>query len=680
MSHPYIPIHQLFEHQTITTPHSTAVVFTSTDPSIAPQQLTYYELNARANQLARTLQRRGVGPEVLVGVCLDRSLEIVVAVLAVFKAGGAYVPLDPAYPQERLAYMLADSRVPILLTQSHLVDDLPEHTAQTLSLDTDWAWISQEDPSNLDLRIMPEQLAYIIYTSGSTGKPKGVQVEHRGLGYLAAGFINSFDVHPDSIVLQFSSLSFDACVPELLMALLSGGCLCIASRESLIPGPNLISILRDQKITTVILPPSVLAALPHEPLPSLHTLIVAGEACPAELVQRWGTDRNFVNAYGPTEGTVCATFGHCTPDGKRPSIGYAMEHVQIVLLSESLQPIAPDEPGEICIGGLGLARGYLNQPELTAARFITYEGTRLYRTGDLARMLPDGSFDYLGRLDHQVKIRGVRIELGEIEAMLGKHPMVHHCIVLARDDVTGIKRLVAYVIPHIDGTQPPSEKATPTEAEQQLVASIELRAHLRHFLPDTMLPAAFVFLDALPLTPNGKVDRAALPVPTDSLFSATALPLSVTVESAPTMHASSASAEEILAFIWSEMFHVPTINRHDNFFELGGDSILGIQMIVRAHAVGLEIAPRQLFRHPTIAELAAIARITQDTQADQNLADSGEAVQQQNATNSALVAQVPDSSSTPVDIWEQELNTDQLVHLAMLLDNADAEDEEEDAL
>ncbi len=490
-------VHQLFEIQVEQSPDSVAIVFAGLESQLPileqkPHQqnlqsvLTYRELNVRANQLAHYLKTLGVGPDVLVGICVERSLEMIVGMLGVLKAGGAYLPLDPNYPKERLAFMLEDSQVPVLLTQERLIDSLPTNTAQIISLDTDWDAIAQYSPENLHSEVTCDNLAYVIYTSGSTGKPKGVLVPHAGVGNLAREQIRIFDVQPDSRVLQFASFSFDASVSEIFMAFLAGATLVLATRDSLMPGTGLLKLLREQRITTVTLPPSALAVLPVQELPDLRSLIVAGEACPPELINRWAPSRRFFNAYGPTEATVCTTIAECTPTLKKPPIGYPIANKQVYLLNEQLEPVPVGVAGEIYIGGLGLARGYLNRPELTAEKFIVRKAEvpgelgvptewvgefltqdteeRLYKTGDLACYLADGSLEFLGRIDEQVKVRGYRIELSEIEAVIGQHPGVQQAVVMAREDVPGQNRLIAYVVQNPEYEGEP-EQVADLEAE-----------------------------------------------------------------------------------------------------------------------------------------------------------------------------------------------------------------------
>jgi amino acid adenylation domain-containing protein len=437
-------IHQLFEEQVQKTPEAIAIVF-------ADQQLTYFELNARANQLANHLVELGVKPGVLVGICLDRSLEIIIGLLGVLKAGGAYVPLDPTYPSARLQFMLSDSQLEVLLTQQHNLVESPNQQAIIVCLDENWRGISQQNPQNLSVRVTSADLAYVIYTSGSTGTPKGVMVRHQGLCNLATAQVGLFDIKSTSKILQFASLSFDASVWEIVMSITSGATLYIDKKEVLLPGNDLLHYLQKHQITHVTLPPTALAVMPAGLLPHLQTIVVAGEACPQELIAQWSTGRSFFNAYGPTEGTVCATVSEPLDGSKSPPIGRPIQNVEIYILDEQLQTVPIGIPGELHIGGAGIALGYLNQPELTAKKFISHpysddSSTRLYKTGDAARYLPDGNIEYLGRIDNQVKIRGFRIELEEIEALLNQHPAVQQTTVVLREDHPNDQRLVAYVV------------------------------------------------------------------------------------------------------------------------------------------------------------------------------------------------------------------------------------------
>ncbi|MCA1993235.1 MAG: amino acid adenylation domain-containing protein, partial [Coleofasciculus sp. S288] len=533
--------HQLFEAQVEKTPDAIAVVFED-------KQLTYRQLNNRSNQLAHHLQKLGVGLDVLVGICLERSVEMIVGVLGILKAGGAYVPLDPTYPQERLNFMLEDAQVSILLTHSVLAPlkkggwgerakcSGQQHNLSVVCLDKNADAIAQQSQENPTSSVAPDNLAYAIYTSGSTGKPKGVLIEHRGLCSLAEAQIQTFNLQPSDRILQFASLSFDASIFEIVMALRNGATLYLARKESLLPGTPLLQLLRDNAITHITFPPSVLAVLPAQKLPALRTIISAGEACSTDIVRSWALGRRFFNAYGPTEATVWSTVAELRNNSKKPSIGRPITNTQVYILDSHLQPVPIGIPGELCIGGDGLARGYLNQPELTALGFIPHPfsdkpGERLYKTGDLACYRPDGNIEFLGRIDEQVKIRGFRIELGEIEAVLNQHPFVreavaicckqqrcaqrapHFANAIAKEDLSGNKRLVAYIIP--DGRSGLNKDVTGTSASRDKPVPINPKSHdLRHFLkgklPEYMVPSAFVMLDRLPLTPNGKVDRCAL--------------------------------------------------------------------------------------------------------------------------------------------------------------------------
>jgi len=569
--------HQLFERQVERTPDAEAVVF-------GEWTLSYRELNSRANHLAHHLRSLGVGPETLVGISVERSIEMVVGILGILKAGGAFVPLDPSYPQDRLAFMIEDSSIEVLLTQEWLVEHLPPFSGTIIYLEqlengSDRSYTTHTD-ENLDINTTPQNAAYVIYTSGSTGTPKGVVIAHRGLCNLATAQIRAFNVQPSSRVLQYAALSFDASVSEFAMALLQGAALVIAPPEDLMPGERLISLLRDHAITTVTFPPSVLALLPPEEFPDLRTIIVAGEACWAELVERWAVDgRLFCNAYGPTENTVCISIAECAPDGCKPTIGRPLANVQVYVLDENMRLAPLGVPGEIYAGGEGLARAYLNRPDLTATRFVpnpysTVPGARLYRTGDRGRYLPDGELEFLGRVDHQVKLRGFRVEPGEIEAVLCRHDAVRDAIVVARGERNGDKRLVAYVVGDAEAS--------------------ELRNYLHEQLPDYMVPSAWVTLDALPLTTNGKVDRKALPAPDSQrpeLSSAYIAPRS--------------AIERDIAAVWQEALGIENPGVNDNFFDLGGHSLQAVRVHARLRAkFEKNLLLFELFQFPTIAAMA----------------------------------------------------------------------------
>lgn len=581
-------VHRLFEDQVGRTPDAIAVTYTEDGSDI--KSLTYAELNRRANQLAHYLRKLGIGPEIVVGICLERSLEAIVGLLGILKAGAAYLPLDPTYPKDRLAFMVADARVPVLLTQSRLIAGLLEHTAKVILLDINWGLISQEPEENPVATDHPDSLAYVIYTSGSTGRPKGVLLQHRGLTNLVIAQTRAFGLHPACRVLQFASFSFDASVSETFMALTIGATLCLVRKETLMSIPDLQRILKDQMITTVTLPPSVLALLSTNGLEGVHTLISAGEACSSGLAERWSADRKFFNAYGPTEATIGPTLARVETVRRGVSsvpIGRPIANTQIYVLDRHMQPVPRGVPGEIFIGGVGLARGYLNRPDLTSTRFIPNpfnpgSENLLYKTGDLARYLPDGNIEFLGRIDSQVKLRGYRIELAEVEAVLRQVPDIRDAVVLAREDVPGDKRLVAYLV-FKNGNAPGSD---------------ELRRSLQEQLPEFMIPSAFVILDAFPLSPSGKVDRKALPAPQiirPELEISYVMPQN--------------ELERSIAAIWQEVLNLEKVGVNDNFFDLGGHSLLVSKTHVRLQEViGRELSLVELFRYPTIRALADYLR------------------------------------------------------------------------
>nr|WP_018682965.1 non-ribosomal peptide synthetase [Actinokineospora enzanensis] len=518
--------------------------------------VSYAELDAWSDRVARALVARGAGPERLVALLLPRSVEIVVAQLAVLKSGAAYLPVDPAYPAERITAMLDDARPLAVLDDLSTVDDT---TA-----------------SPLPARPGMDQPAYVIYTSGSTGRPKGVVVTHRGLATFAIAEVERFDVRPGDRVLQFSSPSFDASVLELCMAFAGGAALVVPPPGPLL-GDQLAGVLRSRRVTHALIPPVALTTIEGTDFPDFRTLVVGGDACSADLVRRWAPGRRMINAYGPTESTVVATWSDpLVPVDTAPTIGRAITGTVAHVLDDHLSPVPPGTPGELYVTGVGIARGYLDRPGLTAQRFVAApDGARMYRTGDVVRELPDGNLEFVGRADHQVKIRGFRIEPGEIEAELAADPSVGQAVVVPRDE-TGLKRLVAYVVPGQTRPEPH-----------------ELRARLVDRLPAHMVPAAIVVLEAFPLSPNGKLDRSALPAPT--------------VGVAAVDHVVARDERErVLTEIWSDVLGVDSVGVTDDFFALGGDSILAVRAQTRiAAAFGTPVSGRAIFDARTIAGLAA---------------------------------------------------------------------------
>jgi len=583
-------IHTLIETRAEEQPDAPAVLFRT-------DTLSFADLNARANRLAHYLIGKGAGPGTIIGISLERSPDLVTAILAIFKTGSAYVPLDPNYPNERLEWMLTDTAAPLLLTQSTLLDELPVHKAESICLDTQSDKFATQPDHNPETGATADDIAYVIYTSGSTGKPKGVMIRHQGVCNLADAQQRAFGLGPDDRMLQFASISFDASIFEIVMGLQVGAAMVLAPQDDLLPGEPLLEVLQRHAVTAVTLPPTALTQLPPAQLPDLHTITVAGEACPPELMQNWASNkRRFFNLYGPTESTVWASYTRCIP-GERVTIGKPISNARLYVLDEHQQPVPVGVPGELCIGGAGLARGYLNRPELSAEKFLAdpfrdEDDARIYRSGDLVRFLPDGNIEFLGRIDHQVKVRGFRIELGEIENALGEHPDVSETVVLARGAELASRQLVAYLVPRAG-------------CELSLT---DLRAHLQERLPEFMVPAAFVSLDEFPLTPNRKVDRDALPEPEEHRL---------TQESEYV--APRTAAEIALADIWQAVLNLDQVGINDNFFELGGDSILSIQIIARAAQAQLHLTPKQLFEYQTIAELAVAAASERKITAEQDL-------------------------------------------------------------
>ncbi|HEX3526557.1 MAG TPA: amino acid adenylation domain-containing protein, partial [Thermoanaerobaculia bacterium] len=583
-------LHELIEAQVERTPEAPAVVFGEV---FAEESLTYRELNARANQLAHHLVGLGVGPDVRVGLFLERSADLVVGLLATLKAGGAFVPIDPSYPAERIAYMLEDSRVPVALTEARTASLLPISTARTVLLDDldgeNAPWRSGSDPGNPGGGGCPEQLAYVLYTSGSTGRPKGAMNSHRAIVNRLRWMQETFPLTAADRVLQKTPTSFDVSVWELFWPLVAGACLVMARPGGHLDPPYLRDEIARSRVTMVHFVPSMLQVFLEQPgldaCAGLRRVFLSGEALGRELAARFQASLGRLgielhNLYGPAEAAVEVSWWPCPAEGDtRPvPIGRSIGNVRLHVLDRHLRPVPVGGAGELHIAGVQVARGYLGRPELTAERFIpdpfAAEGGRLYRTGDLVRHRASGELEFLGRLDHQVKLGGVRIELGEIEHALAGHEAVREAVVLARS-LAGKIRLVAYVAPVIPD-------------------STVLREHLLGKLPATMIPSSWVFLPSLPLSPSGKVDRKALPEPFEE-------------PAATSWAAPVTAAEKALAEIWSQVLGREDIGIHDNFFALGGDSIIGIQILSRAAQAGLKLTPRQIFRHPTISELAAAA-------------------------------------------------------------------------
>ncbi len=573
-------VHELFQEQVVRAPEAVAVVFED-------ERLTYQELNRRANQLAHYLRKQGVGPETLVGICMERSVEMIVGVLGVLKAGGAYVSLDPAYPRERLAFMLQDSHSPILLTERRVVAHLPEYQDRVVCLDIDRETIAGECEADLTCSTGSRNLAYVIYTSGSTGTPKGVAIPHGNLANLVAWHRRVYEVTSADRATLLSSPGFDASVWEVWPYLAAGASLHIPSDEIRSLVPQLIDWLVSEGITISFLPTPLAEMALEAEWPSevaLRILLTGGDKL--HHGPRPGLPYALINNYGPTENTVVTTW---TPvevgvPGS-PPIGRPVDNVQVYLLGDQLRPVPAGAPGELYIGGDGLARGYLNRPDLTADKFIPDDlsgrsGARLYKTGDRARYLPDGNIEFLGRTDHQVKVRGFRIELGEIEAALSQHPAIRQAVVEVRENVSGDKRLAAYLV----------------VSHEHAPAINELRGFLGDKLPEYMIPSSFVILDALPLTPSGKVDRRALPAP-DLQGAELDVPFV----------APRTRTEERVAEIWIQVLAIKRVGIHDNFFLLGGNSLTASQVISRVRDVfQKKVSLRSLFEKPTVAGLATV--------------------------------------------------------------------------
>jgi amino acid adenylation domain-containing protein len=585
--------HRLFEAQVEQTPDKVAI-------ADGRRQLTYQELNNRANQIAHRLEALGIGAETVVTVFMDRSIDLIASLIAILKAGGAYLPLDPAYPRERLSFILENSKVPLILTQERFVERLPNSMAHILSLDAEDGIIRQQSAINLVSDVPSNSLAYVIYTSGSTGTPKGALITHKSLVNHNYAVARQYGLTPDDRVLQFASPSFDVSLEEVLPSLLSGATVVLRDDTMLAPNVESLRLLAEQNLTVLNLPASywhdLVDGLEHSGssiFPSLRLLVIGSEKVSTEKIAVWEkiveSTVAWVNAYGTSETTITSTIYDSADYNKdvaeRPSlpIGRPIVNVQTYILDSSLRPVPIGALGELYIGGDGVARGYLNRPELTAERFIanpfsSQSGARMYRTGDVARYFPDGNIELLGRKDDQVKIRGYRIELGEIEATLATHQAVGECLVLAKSSTLGQARLTAYIVA-ADGGSP---------------SISELRGYLKERLPDYMVPAAFVLLETMPLLPSGKVDREALPEPDKR-----------NAEMAASYVAPRNQVERQISAIWQEVLGLEEVGVQDNFFDLGGHSLLMTEIHSRLKQVfEKEVSMVELFEYPTVSALA----------------------------------------------------------------------------
>ncbi|MDA0673938.1 MAG: amino acid adenylation domain-containing protein, partial [Cyanobacteria bacterium] len=587
----YTCIQDFWAHQVQQSPQEIAVVLPRGEGQPA-LTLTYAELDVRSSYLAAQLEANGLHIGDMVALCLERSLEMVVAILGILKAGAAYVPLDPAYPEDRLAFMLADAAAPIILTQASLSAKLPATDATILHLEPGWGADAPRDLPSTAISVPPEALAYVNYTSGSTGRPKGVAVPHRGVLRLVLG-ADYTPLNRDRVLLQLAPISFDAATLELWGPLLNGG-RCVLFPGSGLPDPrDLAWVLRDHGVTTLWLTASLFNTLimeAPEVLAPVQELLTGGEALSVPHIrcaQERLPNTQLINGYGPTESTTftcCYRIPRPLPaDCTNIPIGYPINRTQVYILDAQQQPVAPGQPGELYIGGDGLAQGYLNLPEKTADRFIPNPFTadpqaRLYRTGDVVQQRPDGAIEFIGRQDNQVKLRGFRIELGEIEAALMASDGVQTALVALREDTPGRKRLVAYVTANSPETLDPAE----------------LKAALRDRLAAYMVPEAIVVLDQMPLTPNGKADRRALPIPPET-------PVPASVPSPPPQ----TELEETLGAIWAGVLGVATVGTQDNFFDIGGTSLLGMQVALRIQQhISPDFRVVKLYEHPTVAALA----------------------------------------------------------------------------
>ncbi|MEO8446523.1 MAG: amino acid adenylation domain-containing protein [bacterium] len=587
-------VHKLIEEQTIKTPDATAVVFKD-------QKLTYDELNKSANRLANYLIKHGVTKETFVGLCIERSPEMIIAILAVLKTGAAYIPIDTSYPQSRIEFMISDSKAGVIISQESVKDNLPPGISKTIFIDKDRKKISNENDSNIDADVSLNEVAYVIYTSGSTGTPKGVMIEHKSLSNHMMWMTHRFGFDSTDSVLQKTPFSFDASVWEFYLPLITGGKLVIAKPEGHMDISYLIDTIIKNNITTIQLVPTLLRMLLDENgienCTSLKAVFCGGEALTYELKEKLfdKLDVKFYNFYGPTEVTIDSVYYECKKEDNNIPIGKPVYNTQAYIVDKFLNPVPIGVAGELLLGGIDVGRGYLNNKELTDDKFIKdifrKRDTKLYKTGDLVKYRSDGNIDYLGRVDRQVKLRGYRIELEEIESKLTQNDAVKNCAVIVREDKPGSQKLVAYIVNDDKGK----------------LSLNELKNDLRKSLPEYMIPNAFVFLDKIPMLPNGKTDRSSLPVPdapalSDDNFAEAKLPV-----------------EKILSDIWKQILGLEKIGINDNFFELGGDSIISIQIISKANQSGIKITPKQIFQYQTIAELSLVAELVKEQNSDQGM-------------------------------------------------------------
>jgi amino acid adenylation domain-containing protein len=589
-------VHQCFEAQAAAAPGAVAAEY-------GDQCLTYAELNRAANQIARHLRDLGVGPEVLVGVCMQTGVRRLAALLGIWKAGGGYVPLDPALPAGRLSFMIGDTGMAVVLTDELSAAGVPAGgTATVVSLDEDWAQISGRDGANLaGTGVTPANVAYVIYTSGSTGQPKGVVVEHRHAANFLQGMVERWQIGPASVVLQFGAFTFDASVMDMFVPLLGGARVVLAPPQTLHSPAWLARLIRDRGVTFALLPPAILSLLGDEQFPDLRVLLTGGEELPGDLARRWvRPGLRFVNAYGPTEAAVIVTDQELDAGLCPPPIGLPTRRgYQAYVLDARLNPAPVGVIGELHVGGASVARGYLHQPELTGERFIPdpfRPGGRLYKTGDLVRRRPDGAIVFVGRIDDQVKIRGLRVELGEIEAALAAHPAVAQAIATLVTDPAGEKQLAGYLRAEPGAAQAGAAKASAAQASAAQASAGELREHLARILPAYMIPAHLIWVDVFPLNASGKIDRAALPAPGQPPGGTWHVPPATLIET-------------MMADLYATLLHREQVGATDSFFDIGGNSLQAMRLIaMMGSELQVDVGAAAVFLAPTPRQLAALLR------------------------------------------------------------------------